>query len=171
MVTELKKPERPLKAACCRGWNVAVLILFVPVLLVIGLLLRAERSSAGGSARVFADPADCVTALMLAQQAGDRDAQRNCLAGPLLNSRQWDSSTRTVDAGGLAGFAITDVDYPASHEATLVLERVYRAGSQRDRVRLRETDDGWKIVELTALGRFAQAIPYGTPVTETGAAR
>lgn len=173
MLPESKRSAAAIKAACGRGRYGAAVILFVPLLLIIALVLRIDRKDAAAAPQVFADPAECVTAFILAEQAGDRDAQLGCFAGPLFDGRQSDSAktSSTPDGhrptGKLAGFAITELDYAGPNAATLVLERVYRQGSQRDRVRLRKADDGWKIVELTALGQFAQPIPYGTPVSAT----
>lgn len=135
---------------------------------------RQNVDHAGG-----AGPADCVSAMVVAEQAGDVDAYLDRLGGPLRETLEAQAATKPKEeiaaqlrgaTTGMTGHATSNLKFPqpgpngTRSSATLVLERIYRDYNERFNVRLERIGGEWKVVNVEPMERYAPEIRYGTPV-------
>lgn len=147
-------------------------------LVVLAAAVVAERRLVSGPAlpNVAESPEECMAGLIEAEKRGDLSAYFDRFAPTYREEMiaKWgDQSADEVSRAlrerseQLVGHVVIDVEVgePAGH-ASLVLERIERGRTQRQRVMLVRIAGRWKIDELTAGDVQAQPIPYGTPVVE-----
>lgn len=154
------------------------------VLLVCGGLALIARSRPADQRKVGpseTSPEECIARMLAAERAGDVAEYLGCLSEPeranfesLWRERPESQVARELRdrAAGLVGHAISNVELEGSDRASLVLERIEKDHTARQRIDLCLTKQGWQIARLAAPDWQAPTIPYGTPVfTPRGAAR
>jgi len=151
------------------------LIILPIVFMIIGGLVLISRSGPASSHSAPADdtPESCISRLLAAERKADLPAYLECFAErqraelraswPAQSDRQTAAELRDRSAG-LVGHAVSDVELATPDRASLILERIEKDHSERQRVDLQRVDGRWLIVRLASGAWQRPAIPYGTPV-------
>jgi hypothetical protein len=150
------------------------------VLATIGGLIAASRSRPAGSQQAgsqltLADdsPQSCITRLLAAERSGDTNAYLSCFSEEQRTALQtsWrqrpnrqTSAELRYRSAGMVGHAVSDVEFAEPDRATLILERIEKDHTERQRVDLSRRAGRWQIAKLAAADWQRPAIPYGTPV-------
>jgi hypothetical protein len=118
-------------------------------------------------------PEACVARLLAAEQRGDVRAFLDCFAPSRRTKLEtlWQGRSQSRIAAevqsqsvGMVGRAVTEVTFPDPDHARLVLERIHKEHTLRQRIEFVRTDGHWQIADLSAPEHETPAIPYGTPV-------
>jgi len=145
------------------------------VLTIIGGLVIVSRSPPASSQPAPADdnPESCISRLLAAERTGDTRAYLACFSGPqqakfiALWRSQTDRQTVTElrdRSAGLVGHALSGRESTSPDRASLVLERIEKDHTARQRVELQRIDGRWLITRLATADWRRPSIPYGTPV-------
>ncbi len=152
-------------------------IFLLPIVVaIIGALTLASRSrpaSPQPSLPPGDSPESCITRLLVAERAGAVNEFLDCFSPQLRTElretwraqgdRQAVAELRERSAG-LVGHAISDLDLAPPDRASLILERIEKDHTARQRVELQRIDGRWLIAKLATADWQRPAIPYGTPV-------
>lgn len=150
-------------------------VMVAAAVVAIVLWLARERPSNTTASVAAADETveRCLERMLEAARTGDLDAYLDCFDGELRDRLAGEIASRSRAAAAaelqsgeadLKSFATHPLVPPAEGEALVTLERIYARRHDLQRVRLRNRDGEWKIVELVPVDRIAPPIPYGTPV-------
>ncbi|MBW3539468.1 MAG: hypothetical protein KY476_04290 [Planctomycetes bacterium] len=96
------------------------------------------------------------------------DARETLAAEVREKTRELAAAELKAAEADLKSFVTTGHQRLGEAAVEMVLERIYPRHTDRHRVRLERTADGWRIVETEPIERSAPEIPYGTPVVPDG---
>ncbi|MBI5759326.1 MAG: hypothetical protein HZA46_12480 [Planctomycetales bacterium] len=169
--------------ACCCGtrspaWRSAAAGLATLGAIAILFVARSPRdedlatesaSSREPAAILSAD----IAALLHAESAGDLNAYRASVTGPLrdqiearLKQESPSSVAESLRQGleNLKGQATTDTRLDGSDSATITLELIFADHHELRRLELRRAGERWKISTSQTVRSFVPPVRYGTPV-------
>lgn len=122
----------------------------------------------------FASPEACLAQMLAAEQSGDLAAYLECFSNAARDELRagWTDASRVrivhelqSSSAGLAGRAVTQLEFDPPDHAALVLERIYKDHAARQKFRFTRREGRWQIDAPPVSDWKAPAIPYGTPVT------
>jgi hypothetical protein len=147
------------------------------VLLALAAAGVGARSHLAGNPAVRSaddSPEACIARLLAAEKACDVRAYLDCFDTTQCDKFRvaWKDAPRSRVAGelraacdGLAGQALTNMEFADADHVSLVLERIHKDHTARQKIVLCRESQKWRIAELAPLDWHAPAIPYGTPVS------
>jgi len=151
-------------------------VIILPIVLMIlgGLVVLSHSRPASSQPALTNDtPEACVARLLAAERAGALTDYLECFSEQqrteLHASWQAQTDRQTIAelrdrSSGLVGHAISDLEFAAPDRASLVLERIEKDHTARQRIDLQQIDGRWLITKLATADWQRTAIPYGTPV-------
>lgn len=134
---------------------------------------RVQHFAPPQAATADDSPESCVARLLAFETQGDVSGYLSCFGAARraeletgwqhLSGAQRAAELRSRSAG-LVGQAITEVEILKPDRATLVLERIEKDHTERQRVELSRTVEHWEITRLSPAEWQTPEVRYGTPV-------
>jgi hypothetical protein len=151
-------------------------LILASVLLILGgavFITRTPRVESRSATPPDDSPEACIARLLAAEQRGDSHAYLDCFMLPRRKDLEtlWQGRSQSQIAAelqrqsaGMVGRAVTDLTFADPDRGRLVLERIHKDHTRRQRVALVRDKGRWQIADLSTPDRQIPAVPFGTPV-------